>query len=377
MVLGEVTLPHPTAHARLAAHEMTARALPRPSSGPVSRWWRVAPRRAPGSARRSSRWPPSLALAGSAGCTSTPTSRPASRCRSHEAREPSRRDRRAGQRARTRDRAARRDLLPRPEPASTWPRSRPRSAGTTGSSSTPRPGRERVEKRYMLVPTTCFNCESACGLLAYVDRETGEVRKFEGNPEHPGSRGRNCAKGPATLNQVTDPDRILYPAEAGRRARRGAVGAGDLGRGARRHRRPDPQGDRRGRARTRSCTTSAGPARTASPSGCSPPGASTATTRTPTSARRAPAPATSSGRGIDRPSPDHANAKVILLISAHLEAGHYFNPHAQRIMEAKAARRQARSSSTPGCRTPPPTPTSGWRRSPAPRRRSCWRSPTT
>src|SRR5437660_8207586 len=70
---------------------------------------------------------------------------------------------------------------------------------------------ERVERRYMLVPTTCFNCESACGLLAYVDRESLQVQKFEGNPEHPGSRGRNCAKGPATLNQVTDPDRILYP----------------------------------------------------------------------------------------------------------------------------------------------------------------------
>ena len=41
--------------------------------------------------------------------------------------------------------------------------------------------------------------------------------------------------------------------------------------------------------------------------------------------------------GIDRPSPDHANADVILLISSHLESGHYFNPHAQRIMDAKAA----------------------------------------
>ena len=39
--------------------------------------------------------------------------------------------------------------------------------------------------------------------------------------------------------------------------------------------------------------------------------------------------------GFDRPSPDHAHAKVILLISAHLESGHYFNPHAQRIMEGK------------------------------------------
>ena len=53
----------------------------------------------------------------------------------------------------------------------------------------------REEHHYLLVPTTCFNCESACGLLAYVDRDTRQVRKFEGNPEHPGSRGRNCAKG--------------------------------------------------------------------------------------------------------------------------------------------------------------------------------------
>ena len=40
----------------------------------------------------------------------------------------------------------------------------------------------RVGRRTMLVPTTCFNCESACGLLAYIDRETLAVRKFEGNP---------------------------------------------------------------------------------------------------------------------------------------------------------------------------------------------------
>jgi anaerobic selenocysteine-containing dehydrogenase len=38
--------------------------------------------------------------------------------------------------------------------------------------------------------------------------------------------------------------------------------------------------------------------------------------------------------GMDRPSPDYANADVIYLISSHLESGHYFNPHAQRIIEA-------------------------------------------
>jgi anaerobic selenocysteine-containing dehydrogenase len=50
---------------------------------------------------------------------------------------------------------------------------------------------ERVEKHYMLVPTICFNCEAACGLLAYIDKETMQIRKLEGNPSHPGSRGRN------------------------------------------------------------------------------------------------------------------------------------------------------------------------------------------
>ena len=30
----------------------------------------------------------------------------------------------------------------------------------------------KVERRYVLVPTTCFNCEAACGLVAYVDKQT-------------------------------------------------------------------------------------------------------------------------------------------------------------------------------------------------------------
>src|SRR5689334_5543182 len=61
----------------------------------------------------------------------------------------------------------------------------------------------RVQKRYAVVPTTCFNCEPACGLLAFVDKETWSVRRMEGNPYHPASRGRNCAKGPATVNQTS------------------------------------------------------------------------------------------------------------------------------------------------------------------------------
>jgi len=77
----------------------------------------------------------------------------------------------------------------------------------------------REAKNYMIVPTSCFNCEAGCGLLSYVNKETLEVRKFEGNPWHPASRGRNCAKGPATINQINDKDRILYPLK--RKSKRG------------------------------------------------------------------------------------------------------------------------------------------------------------
>ncbi len=192
----------------------------------------------------------------------------------------------------------------------------------------------RVEKRYTLVPTTCFNCESACGLLAYVDRDTLEVRKFEGNPEHPGSRGRNCAKGPATLNQVTDPDRILYPLK-----RVGERGEGRWERVEWDEALDEIAGRIRaamleerhhevmyhvGRPGEDGFTT-----RMLSAWGVD--GHNSHTNVCSASARVG----FNSWMGMDRPSPDHANADVILLVSAHLESGHYFNPHAQRIIEGK------------------------------------------
>ena len=195
---------------------------------------------------------------------------------------------------------------------------------------------QRVEKRYMLVPTTCFNCESACGLLAYVDKETLQVRKFEGNPEHPGSRGRNCAKGPATLNQVTDPDRILYPLK-----RAGARGEGKWVRVT------WDEALEELAARIRKAITDDRHNEIMYHVGR--PGEDGFTERVLATwgvdGHNSHTNVCSSGAragyhfwtGIDRPSPDHANASVIYLISAHLEAGHYFNPHAQRVMEAKQA----------------------------------------
>ncbi len=109
----------------------------------------------------------------------------------------------------------------------------------------------RVEKHYQLVPTICFNCESACGLLAYVDKETGQVDKFEGNPKHPASRGRLCAKGPATINQIHDPDRILYPMKRTGPRGGGEVDADFVGRSAGNFRRSHSQSDS-GKSRRRS-----------------------------------------------------------------------------------------------------------------------------
>lgn len=61
------------------------------------------------------------------------------------------------------------------------------------------------------VPFTCDACSTACGLVAVVDAAAGEVRGVEGNPQHPGSRGRVCAAGPATRSQLRGEARVLHP----------------------------------------------------------------------------------------------------------------------------------------------------------------------
>ena len=74
---------------------------------------------------------------------------------------------------------------------------------------------------YMIVPTVCSNCEAACGLTAWVDKDSMTVKKFMGNPFHSGSRGRNCAKGYATVSQMYDPDRIPFPLKRAPGSKRG------------------------------------------------------------------------------------------------------------------------------------------------------------
>ena len=193
---------------------------------------------------------------------------------------------------------------------------------------------KKVKKNYTIVPTTCFNCESACGLTAYVDKDSNEIRKFEGNPYHPGSRGRNCAKGPATINQITDPDRILYPLK-----RAGKRGEGKWDRVTWDEVLDDIAGRMRKAIQEDRHNQIAYHVGRPGHEGY----ANRVIQAWGVDGHNSHTNICSSGArlgynvwyGYDRPSPDHANANFILLISAHLESGHYFNPHAQRIIEAK------------------------------------------
>jgi anaerobic selenocysteine-containing dehydrogenase len=194
---------------------------------------------------------------------------------------------------------------------------------------------KKEKRHYWIIPSICFNCESACGILAYVDKEQLTVRKIEGNPLHPGSRGRTCAKGVVTPNQLDDPDRILYPLR-----RDGERGSGAwtqvswdeaLNDIAGRIRKAIVEGRREeimyhvGRPGEDGYAN-----RVVQAWGLD--GHNSHTNVCSSSARL--------GHflwcGNDRPSPDYANADTILLLSSHLETGHYFNPHAQRIIEGQS-----------------------------------------
>lgn len=197
-------------------------------------------------------------------------------------------------------------------------------------------GNRRETKNYTIVPTICFNCESGCGLLSYIEKDTMRVRKFEGNPYHPGSRGRNCAKGPATINQINDVDRILYPLR-----RKGKRGAGEWERVSWDEVLDDISAKIRQalvEKRNNEVVYHVGRPghegfidRILQAWGVD--GHNSHTNICSSGARLGYA----IWQNFDRPSPDHANARFILLISAHLESGHYFNPHAQRIIEGLMA----------------------------------------
>ena len=66
-------------------------------------------------------------------------------------------------------------------------------------------GTRRTEE----IATNCEMCFWRCGVLAEV--EDGKVVKLSGNPAHPLTAGRLCAKGCAGTALLYDPDRLKYP----------------------------------------------------------------------------------------------------------------------------------------------------------------------
>ena len=59
------------------------------------------------------------------------------------------------------------------------------------------------------VPTICFGCTTHCGVIGWV--QDGRVRKIEGNPLDPNSKGNICSKANGMISYTHYPERILYP----------------------------------------------------------------------------------------------------------------------------------------------------------------------
>ncbi|NOZ09734.1 MAG: molybdopterin-dependent oxidoreductase [Gammaproteobacteria bacterium] len=73
-----------------------------------------------------------------------------------------------------------------------------------GKDYSPATGTER-----QAIPTACWQCVTRCPAIAYV--EDGRLVSIGGQPDSIRTEGFICAKGQAGVNQVYDPDRVLYP----------------------------------------------------------------------------------------------------------------------------------------------------------------------
>ncbi len=71
--------------------------------------------------------------------------------------------------------------------------------------------------------TTCRECPAGCGIV--VRTMQGRALKVEGNPNHPVSQGKTCARGQASIQGLYNPDRIQNPL---RQASRGSQSFSDI-----------------------------------------------------------------------------------------------------------------------------------------------------
>ncbi len=96
-------------------------------------------------------------------------------------------------------------------------------AGTTCAvaEQISRPPGHRGGDRVEMIATNCEMCFWRCGVLAEV--KDGKVLKLQGNPNHPMTKGKLCARGNSGTQLLYDPDRLKYP-----QVRTGSRGAGKL-----------------------------------------------------------------------------------------------------------------------------------------------------
>jgi thiosulfate reductase/polysulfide reductase chain A len=81
--------------------------------------------------------------------------------------------------------------------------------GTATGRGETHPPAWRGTTRAEAIATNCEMCFWRCGVRAEVAQ--GKVLKLEGNPNHPLTRGRLCARGNAGTQLLYDPDRLKYP----------------------------------------------------------------------------------------------------------------------------------------------------------------------
>ena len=73
-----------------------------------------------------------------------------------------------------------------------------------GKDFSPKTGAER-----QMIPSACWACVTRDSMVGFV--EDGRLVKLEGQPDSIRGLGKICVKGAAGINQLYDPDRVLYP----------------------------------------------------------------------------------------------------------------------------------------------------------------------
>ncbi len=83
------------------------------------------------------------------------------------------------------------------------------SGNLLGQVSVATSSNDQVRRKRSVIPSSCWQCVSRDSISCEV--EDGRLVKINGNPNSIRNRGKICAKGQAGINQIYDPDRILYP----------------------------------------------------------------------------------------------------------------------------------------------------------------------